>query len=87
MYKVETADGSKPLYRAIGDVIFPKTVGSGKSASFLVSSADLAKGFRIYVEFNYQWEERDQIAPYGVEPSHRVYFYYNDLPANLRKKD
>jgi hypothetical protein len=86
MYQVDAADGSRANPSAGNDVLIPKTLESGKSASFLVSAAHLAKGFRIFVEFNYEWEKRDQIAPYGVEPSHRVYFYHNDLPANLRKK-
>jgi len=83
-YKVENVEAGKTMYRDTGDVVFPRSIKSGESVTFLVSSTHLAKGNRIFVEFNYEWEKRDRMSPYAVEPSHRVYFYHNDLPDSLR---
>jgi hypothetical protein len=87
LYKVETSEGSRGTNRATGDVFVQKSLASGSSVSFPVLPADLVKGQSIYVEFNYEWEARDHMSPYGVEPNHRVYFSQSDLPAGLRQRD
>jgi hypothetical protein len=61
-------------------------VGPGKSIAFLVSTEHFIAKTRISVEFNYDWERRGQIAPLGIEPSHRVYFSHSELPALVRKE-
>jgi hypothetical protein len=87
LYKVENLEGNRAINRAVGDVFVQKAVASGNSVSFRVLPEDLIKGQSIYVEFNYEWEARDHMSPYGVEPNHRVYFSQSDLPSGLRQKD
>lgn len=86
MYQATAVDGARVIHRSTSDVLIPKPIESGKSVSFSVPSEHLAKGYQIFVEFNYEWEIRDDISPYGLEPSHRVYFSNSGLPDNLRNQ-
>jgi hypothetical protein len=87
LYKVENLEGTRPINRAVGAVFVQKALASGSSVSFQVLPEDLIKGQSIFVEFNDEWEARDHMSPYGVEPNHRVYFSQSDLPSGLRQKD
>lgn len=87
MYQAEAVDGGRVIHRSTSDVLIPKPVESGMSVSFSVPSAHLGKGYQIFVEFIYEWEKRDDISPYGLEQSHRVYFSNSDLLDNLRNQE
>ena len=87
VHQIESSDGSRVIQQTRDDVFFPKMVRPGKSITFLVSHEYFIAKTRISVEFNYDWERRGQISPLGIEPSHRVYFSYSELPALVRKKD
>jgi hypothetical protein len=52
---------------------------SGKSILFSVPREHLADGLAIKTEFNYGWEDIDDINS-GLEPEHNVYFYSTSLP-------
>jgi len=84
IYKVQRESGNEALSQAIGDVILPRTIRPGGFVTFVVQRQHLVKGYSVFVEINYSWEIRDQIAPYGVEPNHRVYFSHGQLPADQR---
>lgn len=80
IYKVED-DKRNPVYsNHSGDVVFQQTVLPGKSIPFVVSKEHLKQGYSIFVEFNYAWEIRNGISPYGTEPNHRVFYGWYDLP-------
>lgn len=87
VHQIESSDDGRVIHQTRDDVFFPKMVRPGKSIAFLVSHEQFIAKTRISVEFNYDWERRGQIAPLGIEPSHRVYFSYGELPALVRKKD
>jgi len=87
VHQIESSDDGRVIHQTWDDVFFPKMVRPGKSITFLVSHEQFIAKTRISVEFNYYWERRGQIAPLGIEPSHRVYFSYGELPALVRKKD
>jgi hypothetical protein len=78
-YKVEEVETGRSLNRLAGDVFGQKAVSPGSFVTFRALPEHLAQGRSIYVEFNYDWEVRDNISPYGVEPNHRVYFSHADL--------
>jgi hypothetical protein len=84
IYRVEDSEGCSQLPQPIGDVIFTQKIQPGGFVSFMVPRKYLSKGHGIFVEFNYSWEIRDGIAPYGVEPNHRAYLHSSQLPDNLR---
>ena len=85
VHQIESSDGSGVIQQSRDDVLFPKMVRSGKSVTFLISTKDFIAKTMISVEFNYDWERRGKIAPLGIEPSHRVYFFYSQLPTGVRK--
>ena len=84
VHQIESDDGSRVMQQTADDILFPKMVGPGKSIAFLVSTEHFIAKTRISVEFNYDWWRRGKIAPLGIEPSHRVYFSYGQLPAAVR---
>jgi len=50
----------------------------GKSLLFSVPREHLCKNHKLYLIYQYEWEE------YAGEPEHRVYFYGTDIPKGRR---
>jgi hypothetical protein len=84
LYKVEDEAGIRAFAESQGDILIRKVLLPGESVAFVVPGERLAKGYRVYVEFSYDWEARSPGALLAGEPNHRVYFGYYDLPASLR---
>ncbi|MGQ0760831.1 MAG: hypothetical protein ACT4OT_02255 [Acidobacteriota bacterium] len=74
IYKVQDDKRNEIYSNHSGDVVFQHAVLPGKSVAFLVSKEHLKRGTTVYVEYNYPWEIRGGISPYGVEPNHRVFY-------------
>ena|SRR5436190_550426 len=85
IYKVEDDKRNQVYSNQSGDVVFQQTVAPGKSIPFVVLKEHLERGNSIYVEFNYAWEVRNGISPYGSEPNHRVVYGWYDLPKRANK--
>lgn len=70
-------------YRAV-DSFSVIGLDAGKSVLFSVPREHLAKGLRLRVSFNYEWEDSSDVAA-GIEPEHYVYFYSSKLPKELQQ--
>lgn len=67
---------------------------SGKSLIFSVPREHLSKYLSVYIPFHYSWEEKSktkavrtslfEVLRDNTQPTHRVHFYYYQLPEKLR---
>jgi len=67
------------------DVSSTSWLPPGRSVIIAVLREHLKRGFTIYLPFNYEWETEKRHVR-GDEAQHRVYFYFWNLPENVRPK-
>jgi hypothetical protein len=78
-YVIELATGCRDeRYRV--DVVMSTTLKPGNVVSFAVPLDDFSQGSKIYVEFSFPWETKDNGTLRIHEPIHRAYFSAYDLP-------
>jgi len=75
---IKEEENCSPPYRDSCHVCSNIRLAPGKSIVFSVPREMLCEDRKIYVVYNYDWEEREGIMV--DEPEHRVYFYGSALP-------
>jgi hypothetical protein len=71
-YQIEEKDGCSVPYGL--DTSWKSRLAPGRSVLFSVRREHLANDRRIYVAFNYDWEEADRYS-YNLTPVHRSEYY------------
>lgn len=67
------------------DVASTSWLPPGRAVIIAVLKEHLKRGLAIYLSFNYEWETEKRHVR-GDEARHRVYFYFWNLPENVRPK-
>jgi hypothetical protein len=82
-----TASSHSAKHLSLGrtDVFSTSWLPPGRSVIVAVLKEHLKRGLAIYLPFNYEWETEKRHVR-GDEAQHRVYFYFWNLPENVRPK-
>lgn len=87
-YTQDSRRSKAPVAAWGGDMFFTFRLLAGNTMLFAIPTAYLRKGYDVVVPFDYAWEkegERPKLV-YSGDVQHRVYFYGDSLPDDVKRK-